>query len=102
MRGLQEEDPEIQVMFQEAQDSTHSSFKIKGGALVKRVHSDLGEQLDLLLVPKSLRRKTLEEAHTNLLSGHFGYKKTKANLCRWLRISGSGRHSTCNARRAAT
>ena len=55
-------------------------YSFVNGILVHTTLDDLGDEFRRILVPKSRRLKVLELAHTHMLSGHFGRKKTFSKL----------------------
>ena len=58
-----------------------SGFKIENGILYKVIFAPNNEEKLLLCVPKSLRRKILEELHDSKLSGaHLGFLKTYTKI----------------------
>lgn len=57
---------------------------------MRPVKNDYGDQVDLVVVPEKLRKTVFNAAHTNLLAGHHGYRKTKQKMAAsfyWLGMS---------------
>ena len=55
-------------------------YSFVNGVLVHTTIDELGDEFVRIVVPKARRLKVLEVAHTHILSGHFGRKKTFAKL----------------------
>ena len=56
-------------------------YSFQDGILVHTTSDGLGESLVRILVPKPRRLGVLDLAHTHMLAGHFGCKKTFSRLC---------------------
>lgn len=54
-------------------------YKIKKAVLYKKTVDPLGETV-LLVVLMELRHKVFEEAHSSILAGHFGSRKTQKKI----------------------
>ena len=57
-------------------------YAFEKGILTHTTSDELGDECRRILVPKGRRKKVLEIAHSHILAGHFGRKKT------FLRLSG--------------
>ena len=53
------------------------------GVLVQRSEDSLGDFNVRVVVPKGRRQQILELGHSNLVAGHFGFKKTFARIGRY-------------------
>ena len=75
----QKADPTLkaQYLLAEKQEKGYSFDK---DILVHTTCDELGDSLVRILVPKGRRLKVLEVAHTHMLAGHFGRKKTFTRL----------------------
>ena len=75
----QKADPTLKSLhfLAEKQEKGYSFVK---DILVHTTCDELGDSLVRILVPKGRRLKVLEVAHTHILAGHFGRKKTFARL----------------------
>ena len=56
-------------------------YSFQDGILVHTTSDGLGDSLVRILVPKPRRLGVLNLAHTHMLAGHFGCKKTFGRLC---------------------
>ena len=57
-------------------------YSYNEGLLVQGEEDSLGDMTSRVVVPKGRRQSLLEMAHSELVSGHFGVKKTYAKLAR--------------------
>ena len=55
-------------------------YSFEKGILIHTTFDGLGDECRRILVPKGRRLKVLEIAHTHMLAGHFGRKKTFTRL----------------------
>lgn len=78
----QQADDSLTNLWTQAQDNAGKPYATSGGLLVKMHTDQLGQQTDLLVVPRPRRHQVFEEAHTVLLAGHFGAGKTKEKIKR--------------------
>ena len=79
LRGEQELDPTLKAQWLLGSKEV-KGYSFVNGVLVHTTLDDLGDQFVRILVPQARRLKVLELAHTHLLSGHFGRKKTYSKL----------------------
>ena len=66
-------------------------YGFEEGVLVENTCDSLGDSNQRVVVPKGRRQQVLELAHSNLIAGHFGFKKTFARISRhflWPRMWG--------------
>ena len=75
----QEADPTLKAQRLLA-SKEEKGYSFEQGVLVHTTLDELGDEYRRILVPKGRRMKVLEVAHTDLMSGHFGRKKTFARL----------------------
>ena len=75
----QKADPTLkaQMLLASKQEKGYSFEKC---ILVHTTHDELGDDVRRIVVPKGRRLKVLEVAHTQMMAGHFGRKKTFARL----------------------
>ena len=57
-------------------------YGFENGILIQCTSDSLGDSNLRVVVPKGRRQQILELAHSNLTSGHFGFKKTFARISR--------------------
>lgn len=79
----------MEDLFQQAKEQ-QSNYLVKKGILHKVSVDQLGEPTLLMVVPTGLRRTVFEEAHSSILAGHFGSRKTLkkiTNLFFWPQCS---------------
>ena len=75
----QEADPTLKAQWLLARKK-EKGYSLEQGVLIHTTLDELGDEYRRILVPKGRRMKVLEVAHTDLMSGHFGRKKTFARL----------------------
>ena len=75
----QEADPSLKAQWLLARNK-EKGYSFEQGVLIHTTLDELGDEYRRILVPKGRRMKVLEVAHTDLMSGHFGRKKTFARL----------------------
>ena len=80
LASKQKMDPQLQELVQEAVNVSESPYKLVNDLLVRPVTNDYGETVDLVVVPKELRKIVFETAHRHPLAGHHGSKKTKKKV----------------------
>ena len=79
LRSEQELDPTLKAQWLLG-SKLEKGYSFVNGILVHTTLDELGDEFRRILVPKSRRLKVLEIAHTHMLSGHFGRKKTFSKL----------------------
>ena len=57
-------------------------YGFENGVLVQSTSDGLGDKVQRVVVPMSRRQHVLQLAHSNLVAGHFGFKKTFARISR--------------------
>ena len=75
----QEEDPTLKSLWSQARAQVKGYSFVKG-VLVHTTTDELHDDIVRIVVPNTKRQKVLELAHSHLLAGHFGRKKTYARL----------------------
>ena len=75
----QEEDPTLKAQWLLAKKND-KGYSFEKGLLVHTTFDELGDDIIRILVPKGRRKAVLELAHTHMLAGHFGRKKTFTRL----------------------
>ena len=75
----QKADPTLKAQ-QLLADKQEKGYSFENDILVHTTCDGLGDSLVRILVPKGRRLKVLEVAHTHMLAGHFGRKKTFTRL----------------------
>lgn len=75
----QQRDPNLKPLFQAAEETCPTQFIVKNG-IIYAINLEPGplEQPSKIVVPTKLRQHVLEARHA--CSGHFGAKKTRANI----------------------
>ena len=61
---------------------SEKGYGFENGILIQCTSDSLGDINQRVVVPKGRRQQILELAHSNLTSGHFGFKKTFARISR--------------------
>ena len=75
----QEADPTLKAQRLLA-SKREKGYSFEKGILIHTTFDGLGDECKRILVPKGRRKKVLELAHTHILAGHFGRKKTFVRL----------------------
>ena len=75
----QQADPTLKVLCLLA-GKREKGYSFMNDILVHTTSDELGDDVVRILVPKGRRLKVLEVAHTHMMAGHFGRKKTFARL----------------------
>ena len=75
----QTEDVTLKQLHEQAA-KLEKGYRYEGGILVQGEEDCLGDLTSRVVVPKGRRKALLEMAHSGLVSGHFGVKKTYAKL----------------------
>ena len=81
---LQSEDESLgSVKRKIAEDKSNKGewFELKSDILYRFVSDEVGRTYKQLVVPKTLRRRVMEQAHCSIMGGHLGITKTKDRIC---------------------
>ena len=86
----QKADKSLEIVLGLAQKE-EKGYGLDNGMIVHYSSDSLGDSNQRVVVPSSRRTSVLELAHSNLVAGHFGFKKTFARISRhflWPRMWG--------------
>lgn len=78
----QKKDDSLEEYWLQARDNPGKPYQVVDGMLVWEDTDLQGEKTQLLVILEKHRRQVFKEAHSALLGGHFGHRKTKAKVCR--------------------
>lgn len=76
----QQRDETLKTLWQESQQDGDSQYCVEDGVLYARDTADTGEDNSLIVVPRELRKKLWDMAHSTPMAGHLGKKKTVRKL----------------------
>ena len=82
-KEMQKDDPELRELARKAKTQTHKTrgrFFFRQGVLMKKLPRQDNMEMDVVVLPTSLRKPTMQHFHGTMPGTHTGNKRTLATI----------------------